>query len=700
MLDPYSPCNCGSGKKFKWCCQPIYAGINRAWDQEANGQHDVALRLMDEVTTAHPGNPEAWGQKARLLYAHGKLEEAEAALQKALDLNPNYPYGLLLRAIFRFHEGEHAGALLLARRAAALYHPEAHTFLGDVYLLISECEAKLNRPVAARAAMRLALHYLPGEEETRRTFEAVYGSTSRLPESARKEYTFQAPPPGLPAAERAAWDKALREAASPRLSDLPAIFEPLTQQAPDNAAAWFNLALARAWLGDHAAALEALERYLDLENDETRAAEAGALAEVLRCGAGMEEQADYHEYSLVVGLRNPEPVGALLREWQQARRLAPLPSQAENIFTALLLEFTTASLITVGAPAAEAGKLAGYVLIAGPLFQFTSPRKEAFDRARDEIRQRLAVGLGEMQEQRLPIQFADVVAEALLFPVVQRDDNRERVAEHIRKYYEDTWVHQPRHALLGNTPVDAAGSPRLRKRLLGVLRFLQECARGTPVGDYDFDRLRRKLGLGGAAPPAAEGTAPTAAVAADIPAMGTAELAGLNAAALSLEQLEQAYQAAQKLDAQELAAHFARALVDRPPSPDKPDRFPWYTYLAQHALKEGDTAAALDLVNAGEKADCEHNEGRRRNDYELRRGQVHARRGEVDAAEDVFRRLIERSPSNMKYRGAAAEAMLSARQGERALRFAEEGLSAARAANDRDNEQYLMELAAAARKQM
>ena len=41
--------------------------------------------------------------------------------------------------------------------------------------------------------------------------------------------------------------------------------------------------------------------------------------------------------------------------------------------------------------------------------------------------------------------------------------------------------------------------------------------------------------------------------------MGTAELAGLNAANLSDEQLEHAYQAAVKLDAEELAANFAKS---------------------------------------------------------------------------------------------------------------------------------------------
>ncbi len=704
MLDAYSPCPCGSGKKFKWCCQPIYARINHAWEQDANGQHEAALRILDEVIREHPGNPEAWGQKARLLYNRGRLEEAEETLGKAFAINPNYPYGLLLQAIFRFHEGEPAGALLLARRAAEVYDPEAHTHLAEAYLIIFESELKQNRPVAARAALRLATHYLPGDEETRQTFDNAFGPESRLPEAARREYSFLAPPPGTTGAARAAWDRALASVASPRLGDLVRLFEPLTKQAPEVPAAWFNLALSHAWLGDNRGALEALDRYLDLETDEGRAVTAATLAEVLRCGAGLEEECDYAEHRFSLQVRNPEPLGALLQEWGQAGRLLPLSTQQEGVFFALVLELTTAALITVGGPASDAARLGGYLAIVGPMVEFTSPRKEAFDRIRDEFRQRLALALGELQERRGPIQWQDVVAEALLFPLRKRDDNAERVLAHVQKYYEETWLHQPRRSLAGNAPVDAAAHPKLRKKLAGVVQFIQDCAHGGMIAGYDFDRLRRKLGLAGpegaarqAAPTPDAAGAPAASL--DIPAMGTAELAGLNAEGLSFEQLEQAYQAAQKLDAEELAAHFARALVSRPPQPERLDRFPWYSYLTQRALKEGNADAALELVNEGEKADCEHNEGRRRNDYELRRGQVHARRGEVEAAEDVFRRLIERVPSNLRFRGAAAEAMLSLKQGARALRFAEEGLAAARTANDRDSEQYLQELAAAARKQ-
>jgi len=182
--------------------------------------------------------------------------------------------------------------------------------------------------------------------------------------------------------------------------------------------------------------------------------------------------------------------------------------------------------------------------------------------------------------------------------------------------------------------------------------------------------------------------------------MNAAELAGLKVESMTDEQLEQALTAAQKLDAEDLAVSFARGLTARPPRPDKTDRFPYFAFLTQHALKNGQPDAALDYVNEGERVDCEQNEGRRRNDYELRRGQVHVKRGEADAAADVFQRLIERVPDELKYRGSAAEAMLTLKQAERALRFAEDGLAVARQRGDRDSEQYLQELAEAAKRHL
>ena len=74
----------------------------------------------------------------------------------------------------------------------------------------------------------------------------------------------------------------------------------------------------------------------------------------------------------------------------------------------------------------------------------------------------------------------------------------------------------------------------------------------------------------------------------------------------------------------------------------------------------------------------------------------------------AFRRLrntssIGLSKSNPNNRGfspiTAAETMLSARQGSRALKFAEAGLIEARKQNNRDLEGHFVELADAARRQ-
>jgi tetratricopeptide (TPR) repeat protein len=284
-----------------------------------------------------------------------------------------------------------------------------------------------------------------------------------------------------------------------------------------------------------------------------------------------------------------------------------------------------------------------------------------------------------------------------VFPVGAGDQTvaEARIREHAERFYEETWVHRPLRSLNRIAPVDAAGHRVLRRKLLGVIQFLQDCAAGGALKGYDFDRLRRKLGLVGGAVPTSGGAAQ------DIGAMGAGELAALPVETLAEAQLEQARQSAAKLDAQELAEQFARALIARPrTSGGEPfDRGPSYFYLVQRALTAGNTDEALTLVHEGERDDSEHNAGRRQLDFELRRAQVHVKRRETDQAYDTYERLLQREPANQKARASAVEAMLSLRQGARAVKLAEEGLARARQENDRSGEEHFLELLAAAKKQ-
>ncbi|MBI1914937.1 MAG: tetratricopeptide repeat protein [Planctomycetes bacterium] len=694
--DPYSPCPCGSGKKFKWCCQNIFVDIERAFQQDQEGQHETALRIMDEAIRKYPDNPEVWGRKAQLLFQQGRTDEGEEVLQKAFDLNPNYPWGLWMRAQLRAAEGEVLGALILARKAAEAYDPNAHDHLAPVYALIAEAEMNRHRPVAAHAALRILARLAPGDQKLRETMETAFGPKSQLPASARRFYELRRRPEGMAPERKQAWDRALSQVESPRLGSLAAAFDKLTRQSPDDATAWYNLGVVQAWLGENRKALDALDHYLEQEEDDARATEAAVLGEVLRCGEGLEDVADYHEFRVEFQVRDFEALAKLLQEWHDTGRMMVLPSEERSVVAAMLFEPLTATVITTVSAAPQEKKLAGYLVLIGNRLQVWGPRQEAFNRVRDELKTRTALGVVEGAVQTNHIAFTDVVAESLLYPMGPASQGGlQRVLEYAQGYFEETWLRHPLKSLASNPPVDAVRHRTLRKKLLGVIQFLQDCAAGGVIKDYDFDRLRRKLGLQEGPPPAR-----TEAVAADVSAMSAGELSALSVEGLNDEQLEQAYQAAQKLDTLELSGRFARALVARPVSAGQAaDRFPLYSFLVQKALSEGDLDQALNSVNEGERVDGEHNEGRRRNDYELRRAQVHVKRREPDLAHDVFTRLIERSPDNLRYRGTAAEGMLSLRQADRALRFAEEGLAVARQKNDRDSEQYLMELVDAAKRQ-
>ena len=205
---------------------------------------------------------------------------------------------------------------------------------------------------------------------------------------------------------------------TPRLGDLvPHLRAADEGRCRNDAAAWFNLGLAHAWLGNNAAALEALRSLRRVGDDENAAGEAAALMEGCAAVRGRKNECDYQEHVFGYQFRDPQPVVNLLQEWDRGGRLVALPTQQEGMFMGLVLELNTAGLITVGAPPADAGRLGGYVVIVGNLFQVHQPLEGTVRPAPRESPSALVSRLTELQERRAPIQFQDVMAEALLFPL-------------------------------------------------------------------------------------------------------------------------------------------------------------------------------------------------------------------------------------------------------------------------------------------
>jgi tetratricopeptide (TPR) repeat protein len=721
-LDPYVSCPCGSGKKFKWCCAPYFPLVEKAITLDQQGQHEAALKTIQELTQSHPDKPAVWGYYAQFLFNAGQREQADEAITQALKLNPDFGMAHFLRGQFRESEGEMIGALLLYRKAAEAYDPEAHDALTNVYLKIYQFETLLNRPVAARAALERALHFQPADPDIRAQFENEFGSHGQLPEVARKKYTFR------PTAKPIAADLI-----TGKFGDARKAFEQLTTLTPDDPAAWFNLGLVLAWLGEQPRAVEALLKSIDLETDDRRAEEAGALVEVLRCGAGMEAEADNLSHGFVLPIRDPQAVLGLLQNWTKTGKLRGLRSNPEaGILIGLVME-ELPSLLLVGS--ATLARISARLMVAAGSIRLNHPNRESVAKVADEMRNQLQLAVESPQETTSPINFGDVVLEALAQPLQTSDLTaaENKLRDHTRNYFENVWIHRPLKSLAGNTPLDAVGSKVLRKRVFGVVKFQEDCLKAVqphkqigeqlvPIEIYDFDALRHKLGLeyiaaeppkiqvpAEPAPTPAEPKAsepadklaaarPTPPKKRDFTAMNAAELAALDVASLSVDELEQAMRAALKIDARELAVSFAQAGVLKPHDPAKPDRYPLYAAAITGASAMGDYHRAVELAEQGEQFDAEYNEGNRAVEFGLKKAQLFVKMKDVDRAVSAYESLIASHPDEGRFYTTAAEEMLRLKNGQKALYFAERGLAKAREQGNRDLEGHCRELVEASKK--
>lgn len=744
-LDPYSSCPCGSGKKFKWCCAPYFADVEKAFEQEEQGQHEAALQTIKGLLTAHASNPSVWLYYAQFLYKAGaveleaaargqaprpagpgeqappyaqKFEQAEEALSKALELNPNFGMAYFLRGQFRENEGELIGALLLYRKAAEAYDPEAHDQLAAVYVKIYQGESMLNRPVAARAALERAAHFAPADPELRAQLDGEFSAEGPYPAAAYKKYNFR--PTAKPVPESAATGK---------LSDARKAFENLTQVTPDDPAAWFDLGLVLAWLGEQPKAVAALARSIELETDDYRAEEAGALAEVLRCGFGMENDSDHLGHVFVMPIRDPNAVMRLLGTYEQTGKLRGVHVDRERGMMFGMIVEDLPSLLAVGT--VNLARVTARVVIGQGVVRLSHPDRNSVAKVADDIRTAVQLAVEQPAESTTPLNFRDVVLEALAQPSGSGDEAalEAKLRDYATNYFENVWIHRPLKALSGNTPIDAVGSKVLRKHVFGVIKFREDCLAAAlphkrvgeelvPIQIYDFAGLRHKLNLEyvSAAPPKvnvpadepkAAAPAPAAQAAPAAPAapkkraigeMNTAELAGLDVGKMSVGDLEQAMLAAVKLDARDLAVAFAQAGLLKPFDAATPDRYRLYATAITGAAASGDTAKAAELIDAGASYDASHNGGQRETEYKLRKAQLYVKAKDAEKAAAEFESLIALHPDEGKFYTTAAEEMLRLKAGDKALKFAEGGLEAARRTNNRDLEGHCEELVAAAKK--
>lgn len=133
-----------------------WALLTNAQAASVAGRHDEALREIRKVLAQHPGDAFAWQSEYAVLNRRGALEEARAALEHVIELNPSAEVYVRM-AWLQFQLGRRPECER-ALAAAELLEPEH----GDIALIRGEWLFKERRFEEAREQFQRALAIDPG----------------------------------------------------------------------------------------------------------------------------------------------------------------------------------------------------------------------------------------------------------------------------------------------------------------------------------------------------------------------------------------------------------------------------------------------------------------------------------------------------------------------------------------------------------
>ena len=161
----------------------------------AAGLYDEAADVMGQVVTEQAGNAEAWNQLSLIHRDRNLLDDAEAALERALELDPTYAELYVNRADLLLRRGNTSGAAG-ALEQALQYDPtnsDAHNMRGA----IAYADGRLDE---AFEHWRTAIAHNPEDFAAMRNLGIELVRANRFPEAvAVLEQLFEAVPPALEA---------------------------------------------------------------------------------------------------------------------------------------------------------------------------------------------------------------------------------------------------------------------------------------------------------------------------------------------------------------------------------------------------------------------------------------------------------------------------------------------------------------------
>ena len=280
VLDSYSPCPCGSGQKYKWCCQKVEAYADRSLRLYETGQTAAAIDALDEGLRKEPGNSWLLNRKALMQVRLGKPEDAKTTIREVLGREPNHLGSLVLMTRLVLEtEGSSAGAAQL-QQALSAYGPEKRRELASLVKVVGAFLAESGDYPAALKHLRLAQSLMGGQVDPQisGTIRMIEGNPAIIPWLKNPDQLSPAPET-LKGEALNLFNEALRSAESGLWGAAASLFSTLATDPVAGPTANRNHGFTRLWLANYTAAATALRRYAATLGPTTEAVDIEALCQ-------------------------------------------------------------------------------------------------------------------------------------------------------------------------------------------------------------------------------------------------------------------------------------------------------------------------------------------------------------------------------------------------------------------------------------
>jgi len=500
LVDPYSSCPCGSGQKYKWCCQKVEAYSERAQRLLDSGQYESALKPLEEGLAKVPDNVWLLTRKAMVHLHLNQIAAARVPLRAILQKDPAHlGASILLTRVALETEGPLAGVAQF-QQAMSARPPEERKELASLASFLGSSLNQAGFPAAAIKHLELA-GWLGGKEDKQdvASLQAIRANPA-VSVWEKNPYRLAPAPEQVSEPFRESFERALGWANEGLWSAAASAFELLATGSAAGAVAARNRGLCCLWLADHDGAVTALRRYLTRTGPTIEAVDLEALCQSI-------EEPPPHDLVEFVHLtwpiRNRDGLLAALRadktcEEGPNRPVDPSDPNAPEVVRFFVLDRPRIAA-KPGLTRAEIPLVDAQVLVGPDTVILEAHDDGTLDHLIDRFTAAAGLNIPPAHPRTKVIghepRYQLALSRRWQIPGDVSESEEDRLnLEHLAHLVGEIWPRTPHPSLRWRSPLGAAGAADAETALRAAVRQL-EASNELLGGLIDWNQFRAKLHL-------------------------------------------------------------------------------------------------------------------------------------------------------------------------------------------------------------